>query len=93
MGDIRDTFPKLFNGVKYQVGGNRTCKEYKEFAKAYGLYHSIQSASDYDITKARKIYQEYLMFFFEYLSYMQDKAIADDFQRKYEDKQRKLKQR
>lgn len=33
------------------------------------------------------------MFFFEYLTYYQDKSVADDFQRKYEDKQRKLKQK
>ena len=31
------------------------------------------------------------MFFFEYLNYMQDKAIADEFQDKYMDKLRKQK--
>ena len=77
---------------KFNKGGrNRTCKEYKEFAKAYGLYHSIQSAADFDLTKVRKIFKEYLVTFFEYLNYMQDKAIADEFQDKYMDKLRKQK--
>lgn len=31
------------------------------------------------------------MFFFEYLTYMQDKALADEFQDKYLDKLRKQK--
>ena len=31
------------------------------------------------------------MFFFEYLTYMQDKALADEFQDKYIDKLRKQK--
>ena len=31
------------------------------------------------------------MFFFEYLTYMQDKSIADEFQDKYLDKLRKQK--
>jgi hypothetical protein len=91
MERIRTTFSKLFDGKQPKVGVNRTCKEYKEFAKAYGLYHSIQSACDYDITKVRKVFKEYLTTFFEYLTYMSDKAIADDFQHKFEEKMRKSK--
>lgn len=88
---IRDTFKKLFSGGGYKSGRNRTCKEYKEFAKAWGIFHSIASAADYKITEIRKIYQENLMFFFEYLTYMQDKSLADEFQDKYMDKLRKQK--
>lgn len=91
MGTIRSTFSKLFDDTRPKVNATRTSKEYKEFAKSYGLYHSIQSAANYDITKVRKIYKEYLITFFEYLTYMSDKAIADDFQNKFEDKLRKQK--
>lgn len=91
MERIRTIFFKLFDGKQPKIGTNKTCKEYKEFAKSYGLYHSIQSAANYDITKVREIFKEYLITFFEYLTYMSDKAIADDYQFKYEEKMRKLK--
>ena len=91
LGRIRNTFPKLFGGSSYQGRRNRTCKEYKEFTKAWSLYHSIASAADYKITEIREIFKQNLMFFFEYLTYMQDKAIADEFQDKYMDKLRKQK--
>ena len=91
MERIRNTFPKLFDNSRPKANSFRTSKEYKEFAKSYGLYHSIQSSADFDLTKVRKILKEYLINFFEYLTYMQDKAIADEIQNKFEDKLRKQK--
>lgn len=91
MERIRTTFSKLFDSNRVKVGAGRTSKEYKEFAKAYGLYHTIASSADYDITKIRKIFKEYLIVYFEYLVYMSDKAIADEYQHKFEEKLRKAK--
>ena len=91
MEGIRTTFHKLFDGKGYKGNSFKVCKERKELAKIYGLYHSIQSAADYDFTKIRKIYKEPLISFFEYLIYMGDKAIADEAQFKYDEKLRKAK--
>lgn len=91
MERIRTTFSKLFDGRGFKVGVGRTSKEYKKFCKAYGLYNTISSSADYDITKIRKIFKENLIIYFEYLTYMSDKAIADEFQHKYEEKLRKAK--
>ena len=91
MSRISLTFAKLFSSSNYQGRRSKTCKEYKEFTKAWNLYHSIASAADYKITEIRKIFGENLMFFFEYLTYYQDKMIADEFQDKYLEKLRKQK--
>lgn len=88
MGDIRDTYPTVYGGGRRNKPHSQT---YRDFASKWGSLKTLYEIADEKIEKVGEIYQIYLNDYFQYLSYMIEKADMDDDEQAFQDALRKAK--
>ena len=86
MHDIHDTYPIVFQGK----GSHRPrAREYTEFKEKWGFIDTFYQICDSKVEKIGEVYQLYLSDFLQYLSWLIDKAEAEEAQDKFDEERRK----
>ena len=85
---IIDSYPVIYQSR----GSNKPhSAEYREFASKWGNIKTLYEIADEKIEKVAEIYQMYLADYFQFLSYMIEKAEMDEKENAYQDMIRKAK--
>lgn len=87
---IRDAFPIVFENK----GRNKPhSQRYRGFTEKWSDWKTFYEVCDEKIEKVRENYQLYLTDYLQFLSYLIDKAEADEEEMKYQENLRKAKGR
>lgn len=88
---IRNSFTKVFNDTRPPIKGY--CRAYQQFARSYGLTHTIVSMGDSNVIQIERIRRMYLLDFLTLLTYQTDRAYAEKSQDEFDDNKRKQKRK
>ena len=88
MADVRDTFPVVYSGGRRNKAHS---KGYKDFNEAWGMQKVLFQLAGEEITKIAEVNQIYLSDAFTFLTYLIQKADADEEEDSFQDALRKAK--